>query len=53
MEGKPYVGAYIEKRLLERLDNYRGEQRPIPSVSDVLRNALIFFLNHHKKEGAE
>ena len=52
MEGRqPYVGAYIDKQLLERLENYRSKQRPIPSVSDILRNALNFFLNH--KEAAK
>ena len=46
MEEKPFVGAYIEKELLERLENYRSKKRPIPNISDVLREALIFFLNH-------
>ena len=50
MEAKPYIGAYVEKALLERLENYRANQRPIPSISDVLRDALIFFLDHRKKE---
>lgn len=49
MEEKPFIGAYIEKELLGRLENYRSKQRPIPSISDVLREALLFFLNRKKE----
>ena len=53
MEEKPYIGAYVEKDLLERVENYRSSQRPIPSISDVIRESLIFFLNHHEKGAKE
>ena len=45
MKKKTCISSHIEKELSDRLEDYRSKLRPIPSVSDVLREALILFLN--------
>jgi hypothetical protein len=34
---------------LEALESFRGQQRPIPSISEALRNLVIAGLSKHMK----